>query len=84
MGISNVIRKFLSGNTKRDSDGKIMRGKTPDEVELESYEREEYLQNVKKRLEYFRKKKSQDAWVGSNPLNQKGTILQKHKYCLMR
>jgi hypothetical protein len=84
MGISDLLRKFLGGNVNRSADGTVIRGKTPDEVELESYEREEYLQNVKKKLQYFRNKKNHDALVGSNPLSQKGTILQKHKYQLMK
>jgi len=79
-----MLRKFLNGNIKRDQEGKIIRGKTPDEIELESYEREEYLQNVKRRLKSFRDKKNYDALIGSNPLAMKGTILQKHKYQLMR
>lgn len=83
MGITDVVRKFLGGNPPRRPDGTLNRGRTPDEVELESYEREEYLHNVKRRLEHFRKKKNYEALVGSNPLAMRGTILQKHKHQLM-
>jgi hypothetical protein len=84
MGIAEVLRKFLGGNSPRNTDGTLHRGKTPDEVELESYEREEYLKNVKCRLQRYRNQKNHDALVGSNPLAMKGTMLQKHKYQLMR
>lgn len=44
---------------------------TPDEMELESYKRREYLDGVKKQLAGYRKK--------SELLNQKGTYDDKHQ-----
>lgn len=83
MGISDIIRKLMWGNIHKAQEGQFSKGKTPDEVELESYEREEYLHNVKRKLAYFRNKKNHEAIVGTNPLSMRGTILQKNKHSLM-
>jgi uncharacterized protein YeaC (DUF1315 family) len=84
MSIGTILKKLMWGEKKTNPDGTIIRGKTPDEVELESYQRDEYLQNVKLKLQRFRNKKNREAIVGNNPLAMKGTILQKHKYQLMK
>lgn len=84
MSIAEVLRKFLVGSPKRNQDGTIYRGKTPDEVELESYERDEYLKNVKRRLKHFRDQKNHESLVGNNPLAMKGTMFHDNKYCLMK
>jgi hypothetical protein len=74
MGIRDTLRRVLKLGQDNSPDREFKRGKTPDEVELDSYKRQEYLQNVKKELEFYRHRNNQEVLFGNNPMMMKGTM----------
>ena len=74
MSMSNIVRKLLAPRTVHGSE-EHGRGLTPNEVELLSYKKEEYRDNIKKELARYRKKKDKEMWGGSGILDH-GNILR--------
>lgn len=73
MAIMDIIRKINDGLTPKKTGGKPMH---PAEIELASFEERERMDNVKKRLEIFRKKNSDEMFRGT-PMSDDNSILKK-------
>jgi len=78
MAIGKIMKKLIGSG--KDSEGNPNRRLTPDEVELQSYKREQYLDNVKKEVAEFRKKKDQEALVGNPMTSGKSILAQKNVF----
>jgi len=63
MAIKETIKKLSKLFTPKQSDNG--RRLTPNEIELMSYERREYLDNVKKKLSGYRQKNFNEVILGS-------------------
>ena len=68
MGIKEILSKLT--NMNKPQYDKI----TPDEMELQSYMREEQRDNIKKQLAYYRMKKNKEIIIGNTFVDQARAI----------
>jgi len=76
MGLRDIVGKFRDVVQARKVS--THRGLTPDEVELASYKRREYLDNVKKEVGRYRKVDTNQMFAGST-FDHSNTILGSQK-----
>lgn len=73
MGIKKALAKLFSRDNSKTYE-KI----TPDEMELRSYQRKAYLDRVKKKVQYYRKKDTNE-FLGGCSILQNGKRRRKFK-----
>lgn len=78
MSLKAIAKKLMTSREGHESRGRSL---TPDEVELMSYEKDEYNKRINRKVKIHRAKRQKELWNGSSILNQKRNILNsKNKF----
>jgi|TARA_R100000501_G_C2594918_1_gene93757 hypothetical protein len=78
MNIKDFAKRLVARKHQAEFREKPM---TSDEVELMSYEKDEYNKRINKKVKMHRAKRQKELWHGSSILNQKSNILNaKNKF----